>query len=97
MKISTFAFATAATLLSSTAFAQTVTNDADVTVVPGPSEPAVVAPAGPPRVVDPAGVVNADRTTGAAISRPPTPGVAPGARDKSRAGGQGVSDRPPGN
>ena len=95
MKIGTFVFATAFALSSSAAFAQ-VRGEADVTVVPA-APPVVEAPAGPPRVIDPAGVVNADRTTGAAISRPPTPGVAPGARDKARVGGEGTSDRPPWN
>lgn len=91
MKIRIIALATTFVLSSSMAFAQTGT----VTPAPG-SGTAVTDDDARPTVVDPAGTLNADKTTGANIARPATPGVAPGARDKSRTGGQGVNDRPAG-
>lgn len=90
MKIPTLAVATALSLTSSLALAQ------PATVAPGsppPERPATVAPGAAPRVVDPAGTID-EKTTGMApVVRPATPGVAPGARDKSRVGGEGVNDQ----
>jgi len=97
MKFKTSAIAIALSLSSSVAFAQAGGNDAGATV---PERPATIASgdgAGA-RIVDPAGTIQNDRTTGLApVVRPATAGVVPGARDKSRVGGEGVSDRPPGN
>jgi hypothetical protein len=92
MNIMTTALAAALALTSSLAVAQ------NVVVEPGaaPERPVVVAPDGP-RSIDPAGTIQADKTVGEAPPRPATPGVVPGARDKSRTGGEGVSDRPAGN
>jgi len=92
MKVRTMAVAAALTLSSSLAIAQT-------TVVPAPTAPegTVVVPDGA-RVVDPAGTIQNEKTTGMApVVRPSTPGVVPGARYKARVGGEGVSDRAPGN
>ena len=95
MKIRILAAAAALTLTSSLAVAQNVVVDPDATN----ERPAAVAPddgAGV-SIVDPAGTIQADKTTGLAPVRPATPGVVPGARDKARVGGEGVSDRAPGN
>ncbi len=95
MKIRTIAVTTALMLTSSLAFAQT-------SVDPGATVPQLPATAVPGdgagvRTVDPAGTIQSDKTIGEAPARPATPGVVPGARDKSRVGGQGVHDRPAGN
>lgn len=92
MKIQTIAVAAALTLTNSLAIAQTsVDSGAAVrqrpVTVPGARAPSA----------DPAGTIEADKTVGEAPSRPATPGVVPGARDKSRVGGEGVSDKPAGN
>ena len=87
MKTRMIAVAAALTLTSSLAVAQTTVPDRPVTVVPNSS--------GGVTAVDPPGTIQSDRTTGQVV-RPATPGIAPGARDKSRTGGQGVNDRPPG-
>jgi hypothetical protein len=93
MKIRTIAIAAALSLTGSLAFAQT-----NVDPVPPTERPVVVPDGAGPKVVDPAGTIQNEQTTGLApVVRPATPGVVPGARDKSRAGGEGVSDRPPGN
>ena len=75
------------------AFAQTTVDPVS------PSErPVVVPDSTGPKILDPAGTIQNEQTTGLApVVRPATPGVVPGARDKSRVGGEGVSDRPPGN
>ena len=89
MKVRTITIAVALTLTSSLAVAQT-------SVTPGaavPERPATAVPGAAPRIVDPAGTVEADKTTGLAPIRPATPGLVPGARDKSRVGGEGVNDR----
>ena len=88
MRIRIIAVAAALTLTSSLAVAQTTVPDRPVTVVPNGS--------GGVTAVDPPGTIQADKTTGQVV-RPATPGIAPGARDKSRTGGQGVNDRPAGN
>lgn len=97
MKISTITLAATLMLTSSLALAQAGSASSDATV---PARPAVAVPAdgAGARVVDPAGTIQNERTTGLApVVRLATPGVAPGARDKSRVGGEGVSDRPAGN
>jgi hypothetical protein len=91
MKVRTMAVTAALTLTSSLAFAQAVSPGATV-----PERPVTVAPDPAPRVVDPAGTIQNDRTTGMTPVRPATPGAVPGARDKSRVGGEGVHDRAPG-
>ena len=70
----TIALATAFALSSSMALAQT---GAGATATGRGA--AVTGHSASPTVVDPAGRLNADKTTGAAIARPATPGVAPGA------------------
>ena len=93
MKIRTIAVATVLSLTGSFAFAQTTVDH-----VPPSERPVVVPDSTGPKIVDPAGTIQNEQTTGLApVVRPATPGVVPGARDKSRVGGEGVSDRPPGN
>jgi len=94
MKIQTIAVVAVLSLTGSVAIAQTIVEPA-----PPASERNVVVPDGAgPKIVDPAGTIQNERTTGLApVVRPATPGVVPGARDKSRVGGEGVGDRPPGN
>lgn len=88
----TIALVTLLALSTLGAFAQTA-ND---TVKPlAGSGTSVTGDSARPTVVDPAGTLNADKTTGANIARPATPGVVPGARDKSRPGGEGPNDRAP--
>lgn len=93
MKIQTIAVAAILSLTSSLAIAQT-SLDSRTAV---PQRPAAVAPSDGAPSADPAGTLEADKTVGEAPSRPATPGVVPGARDKSRVGGEGVSDKPAGN
>jgi hypothetical protein len=88
MKILALAAAAALALTSSLAFAQTGTTELGA--------PEGSHSARPARIADPAGTIQADKTIGEAPSRPATPGVVPGSRDKSRVGGEGVNDRPAG-
>ena len=93
MKIRTIAIAAVLSLTGSLAFAQTT-----VDPTPPSERPVVVPDSAGPKIVDPAGTIQNEQTTGLApVVRPATPGVVPGARDKSRVGGEGVNDRPPGN
>jgi hypothetical protein len=82
-------------LSSSMAFAQTAGGDA-VVVAPDRSDAPIAGPGpgGPATGTTDEHGRNEPLTSGMSQS---TPGAYPGARDRSRTGGEGVNDRPPGN
>jgi hypothetical protein len=92
MKTRTFALATIFALSSTVALAQAGSSTATV-----PDAGAPVAgpgPGGPATGTTDEHGRNEPLTSGMSRS---TPGAYPGARDRSRTGGEGVHDRPPGN
>jgi hypothetical protein len=93
MNIRTIALATILALSSSAALAQTGTT---TTTVPDNSGAPIAGPGpgGPATGTTDEHGRNEPLTSGMSRS---TPGAYPGARDRSRPGGEGVNDRPPGN
>jgi hypothetical protein len=98
MQLKTIALATAFALTNSLAFAQAGGGNATGAQVPETSGTAVNGSGGAVGTVDQGRMMNREprATTGMSRSGPSGPGLEPGARDKSRPGGEGVSDRPPG-
>lgn len=93
MKARTFALASIFALSSSVALAQTGTT---TTTVPQSSGAPIAGPGpgGPATGTTDEHGRNEPLTSGMSQS---SPGAYPGARDRSRPGGEGVNDRPPGN
>jgi hypothetical protein len=91
MKIQTIALAIALSATSSMVLAQLTGNGAGLS---GPAGTGAAAGSG--ETAGTMGSPSADKTTGMSSSRQATPGLEPGARDKSRPGGNGVNNRPAG-
>jgi hypothetical protein len=95
MKIRTIALAALLAVSSSAAFAQAGGNNAGATL-PESSGTAVNKSGRAVGTIEHGRMINREPRTTTGMSRqgPSGPGLEPGARDKSRPGGEGVSDRP---
>jgi hypothetical protein len=95
MQIRTIALASIFALSTSMALAQADREAGTTAVAPDPAAPIRgPGPGGPATGTTDEHGRNEPLTSGMSQS---TPGAYPGARDRSRPGGEGVNDRPPGN